>query len=70
MFSIRLQTATGMLNNLICVVHFSSSFNSVFQNKRFMKLLGTLAVYDAKKKEQTVYLEYSKLITKMHYVSP
>ena len=30
MFSILLQTARGILNNLICVAHFSNNFNSVF----------------------------------------
>ena len=30
MFSNLLQTARGILNSLICVVHFSSNFNSVF----------------------------------------
>ena len=33
MFSNLLQTARGMLNNLICVVHFSNNFNSVFHKK-------------------------------------
>ena len=33
MFSNLLQTARGILNSLICVVHFSSNFNSVFHKK-------------------------------------
>ena len=33
MFSNLLQTAGGILNSLICVVHFSNNFNSVFQEK-------------------------------------
>ena len=33
MFSNLLQTARDILNSLICVVHFSSNFNSVFHNK-------------------------------------
>ena len=33
MFSNLLQTARGILNSLICVVHFSSNFNSVFSKK-------------------------------------
>ena len=30
MFGILLQTARDILNSLICVVHFSNKFNSVF----------------------------------------
>ena len=33
MFSNLLQTARGILNSLICVVHFSSNFNSIFHKK-------------------------------------
>ena len=33
MFSNLLQTARGILNSLICIVHFSSNFNSVFHKK-------------------------------------
>ena len=33
MFSNLLQTARSILNSLICVVHFSSNFNSVFHKK-------------------------------------
>ena len=33
MFSNLLQTARGILNSLICVVHFSSNFNNVFPKK-------------------------------------
>ena len=33
MFSNILQTARGILNSLIYVVHFSSNFNSVFHKK-------------------------------------
>ena len=33
MFSNLLQTARGILNSLICVVHFSNNFNSVFHKK-------------------------------------
>ena len=33
MLSNLLQTARGILNSLICVVHFSSNFNSVFHKK-------------------------------------
>ena len=33
MFSNILQTARSILNSLICVVHFSSNFNSVFHKK-------------------------------------
>ena len=33
MFSILWQTAIGILNSLICVVHFSNHFNSVFRKK-------------------------------------
>ena len=33
MFSILLQTESGILNGLIFVVHFSNNFNSVFHKK-------------------------------------
>ena len=33
MFSNLLQTTRSILNSLICVVHFSSNFNSVFHKK-------------------------------------
>ena len=33
MFSNLLQTTRGILNSLICVVHFSINFNSVFHKK-------------------------------------
>ena len=33
MFSNLLQTARGILNSLICVVHFSNNFSSVFHKK-------------------------------------
>ena len=33
MFSNLLHTAGGILNSLICVVHFSNNFNSVFHEK-------------------------------------
>ena len=33
-----------------------------------MKLIGALAVQHTKKKEQIGYLEYSLLITKIHYI--
>ena len=33
MLSNLLQTGRGILNSLICVVHFSSNFNSVFHKK-------------------------------------
>ena len=33
MFSNLLQTARGILNSLICFVHFSNNFNSVFHEK-------------------------------------
>ena len=35
-----------------------------------MKIIGTLAVQDAKKKEQIGYLEYAFLMIKIHYISP
>ena len=36
-----------------------------------MKLVGTpYAVWHAKKKEQTGYLEYLLLMTNIHYISP
>ena len=34
-----------------------------------MKLIGALAVYHAKKKEQIGYLEYLILMIKIHYIS-
>ena len=33
MFSNLLQTARRILNSLICVIHFSNNFNSVFHEK-------------------------------------
>ena len=33
MFSDLLQRAMGKLNSLICVIHFSNDFNSVFHKK-------------------------------------
>ena len=33
MFSNLLQTARGILNSLICVIHFSNNFNSRFHKK-------------------------------------
>ena len=33
MFSNLLETAGGIINSLICVVHFSNNFNSVFHEK-------------------------------------
>ena len=33
MFSDLLKTARGILNSLICVVHFSNNFDSVFYKK-------------------------------------
>ena len=44
MFSILLQTAIGILNSLICGIHFSNNFDSVFHKKKFMTLIGALAV--------------------------
>ena len=44
MVSNLLQTARGILNSLICVVHFSSNFNSVFHKVYFMKIIGAVAV--------------------------
>ena len=35
-----------------------------------MKIIGTLAVQDAKKKERIGYLEYAFLMIKIHYISP
>ena len=35
-----------------------------------MKIVGAVAVYRAKKKEQIGCLEYSLLMTKIDYVSP
>ena len=60
----------GILNRLICVVHFSNNFNSVFHKKRFMKLIGALAVWHAKKKQQIRYLEDSFVMKKINYISP
>ena len=37
--------------------------------KSFIKLVGNLSVWHARKKEQTEYLEYSLLMTKTHYIS-
>ena len=69
MFSNLLQTARGISNSLICVVHFSNNFNGVF-HKKFMKSFGAVAVHHAKKKEQIGYLEYSVLMIKIDYISP
>ena len=38
--------------------------------RRFMNLVGALVVYHAKKKEQTGYLEYLLLMTKIYYIFP
>ena len=63
MFSTILQTARGILKSLICVIHFCNNFNnSVFHKKKFMKLIGALAVEHTEIKEQIGYLEYSLLM--------
>ena len=50
MFSILLQTARGILNSLICVVHFSNNFNSVFHKKGSWNLLVLLQCSMQRKK--------------------
>ena len=55
-----------ILNSLVCVFHFSKHFNTVFHKKRFMKLIGALAVWHANKKETIAYLEHSLLMIKIH----
>ena len=47
MFSNLLQTARGILNSLICVVHFSSNL-IVYFIKRFTKIVGAVAVCQEK----------------------
>ena len=84
MFSNLLQTPRGILNRLICVVHFSNNFNSVFrknfhencwccssiacQEKGTDWILRIFTFND--KNRQIGYLEYSLLMIKIDYVSP
>ena len=68
MFSNLLQTAGGILNSLICIVHFSSNFNSVFHKKVHENYWCCSSV--ASKKEQIGYLEYLLLMIKIDYISP
>ena len=44
MFIIPLQTARGILNSLICVVHFSNHFNSEFHKKGSCGVFGRIYV--------------------------
>ena len=67
MFSIILRTARSILNSVVCALHFSDNFISVFNDKT-AKHFCVLAVYHLKK-EQIQYLEYSLLITKIHYIA-
>ena len=62
-----LQTARGLLNSLICVVHFSNDFISVFHKKVHETYWCSRSVTC---QEQIGYLEYSLLMIKIHYISP
>ena len=69
MFSNLLQTARGILNSLIRVVHFSNNFNSVFHKKVHENYWCCCSIA-CQEKEQIEYLEYSLLMIKIDYISP
>ena len=69
MFSNLLQTARGILNSLIRVVHFSNNFNSVF-HKKVHENYWCCSSIAYQEKEQIEYLEYSLLMIKIDYISP
>ena len=50
MFSILLQTASGIWNSAICTAHFSDNFNSVF-NEKIEKSICVCSVYHIKKEK-------------------
>ena len=69
MFSNLLQTARGILNSLICVVHFSNNFNSVFHEKVDENYWCCSSIA-CQEKEQIRHLEYALLMIKIDYISP